>query len=416
MDIFERLESNVRSYCRAYPTVFDKASNARQWDTDGREFIDMFAGAGVLNYGHNNERMRKAMVEYMMADGVTHSLDMHSRSKRHFMERFEEVILKPRKLSYKMQFTGPTGTNVVEAALKLARKITGRRPVVAFTDGFHGMTLGSLACTGNSHYRRASGVPLNDVIRVPYDGFLGEGVNSLDAVRRTLADQSSGLEPPAAFLVETIQAEGGVNVARKEWLQQLQKLARECDSLFIVDDIQVGNGRTGHFFSWETYGLDPDLVCMAKGIGGFGTPMGLLLVRPEMDKWSPGEHTGTFRGQNLSFVAGAEAMSYYEDDKLMQAVEKKGRLMHEKLQAMATKHGKDRFEVRGRGMIHGLDTGSGEIAANIIKAAFTEGVILATCGPEGRVVKMTPPLTIEDEVLEKGLDLAGQAVAKGAAA
>ncbi|MGD8575429.1 MAG: aspartate aminotransferase family protein, partial [Gammaproteobacteria bacterium] len=394
----------------------DKASNARQWDVDGREFIDMFAGAGVLNYGHNNERLRKAMIEYMQADGVAHSLDMHSRSKREFMLRFEDIILKPRKLSYKLQFTGPTGTNVVEAALKLARKVTGRRSVVAFTDGFHGMTLGSLACTGNSHYRHAAGVPLNDVVRVPFDGYLGKGVSTLEPLRRLLEDQSSGLEPPAAFLVETVQAEGGVNVASKEWLQSLQELARSYDSFFIIDDIQVGNGRTGNFFSWETLDLDPDLVCLAKGIGGFGTPMGLLLVRPTLDQWGPGEHTGTFRGQNLSFVAGGEALEYYRDDKLMKAVHSRGEYMRERLESMVAEYGKGRFETRGRGMIRGLDTGSGETAAAIIKAAFAEGVILATCGPSGRVVKMTPPLTIEDDTLEKGLDLAEKAVARGVSA
>ena len=175
MNVFERLESNVRAYCRAYPAVFDKASNARQWDENGTEFIDFFAGAGVLNYGHNNERMRKAIVDYMMADGVTHSLDLHTTAKRTFIERFEEVILKPRNLEYKLQFTGPTGTNVVEAALKLARKVTGRSTVAAFTNGFHGMTLGALAVTGNAHYRNVSGVALNDVLRLPFEGYAGAG-------------------------------------------------------------------------------------------------------------------------------------------------------------------------------------------------------------------------------------------------
>ena len=239
MNVFERLESNVRAYCRTYPAVFDKALNARQWDEDGNEFIDFFAGAGVLNYGHNNERQRDAIIEYMQANGVTHSLDLHTTAKRSFMQRFEDIILKPRNLEYKLQFTGPTGTNVVEAALKLARKVTGRSNVAAFTNGFHGMTLGALAVTGNAHYRNVSGVSLNDVLRLPFDGYSGAGVDSLEMVRQTLADSSSGVEAPAAFLVETVQAEGGVNVASKAWLQALQALAKEYGALFIIDDIQL---------------------------------------------------------------------------------------------------------------------------------------------------------------------------------
>lgn len=415
MDIFQRLESNVRAYCRTYPAVFDKASNARQWDEDGNEFIDLFAGAGVLNYGHNNERLRKAMIEYMQADGVAHSLDMHSTSKRDFMQRFEDIILKPRHLEYKLQFTGPTGTNVVEAALKLARKVTGRRTVAAFTNGFHGMTLGALAVTGNAHYRHAGGVPLNDVVRLPYDGYLGDGVDTLDSIRQALTDSSSGLDAPAAFLVEAVQAEGGVNVARKKWLQELQALAKEYGSLFIIDDIQLGNGRTGHFFSWEDMGLDPDLVCLAKGIGGYGTPMGLLLIRPELDQWGPGDHTGTFRGQNLSFVAGSEALSYYESDDFLKSVQEKGRIMEDRLDKIVATHKNLEFEARGRGMMRGLDTHKPEVAKKIMAAAAKHRVIVGACGTDGRVIKVCPPLTIEQDTLEKGLDLLEAAVNEGVA-
>jgi len=413
MNIFERLESEVRAYCRAWPAVFDTAVNARQKDVDGKEYIDFFGGAGVLLFGHNNPRLRQAMIDYMMRDGVSHSLDMYTRAKQHFMEHFEEVALKPHKLNYKLQFPAPTGTNVVEAALKLARKVTGRNTIMAFTDGFHGMTLGSLACTGNEHFRSAAGVTLNDVVRIPYDGYLGAGVDTLEPLRRALADSSSGMTPPAAFLVETIQAEGGVNVANREWLQSLQKLAREHGSLLIVDDIQVGCGRTGDFFSFEAMGLDPDLVCLAKGIGGYGTPLGLLLIKPEHDQWKPGEHTGTFRGQDLSFVAGAEGLDYLADKKFMDEVNQKGKRIHARLDKIA-KGLPIETEVRGRGMIQGLDMGSGERVSKVVKHGFENGLLIPSCGPGGRVVKLTPPLTIEDDTLEEGLDLLEQAVAKGA--
>ncbi|MDN5863873.1 MAG: diaminobutyrate--2-oxoglutarate transaminase [Gammaproteobacteria bacterium] len=410
--IFERLESEVRTYCRTYPTVFDTANNARQRDVGGREFIDFFGGAGVLNYGHNNARMRQAMIDYMMADGVAHSLDFYTRAKAEFMTRFEEVILKPRALDYKLQFPAPTGTNVVEAALKLARKATGRMDVIAFTNGFHGMSLGALACTGNAHFRDAAGVPLDHVLRVPYDGFAGEGRNSLDVLERELDDASSGIAPPAAFIVETIQAEGGVNVASREWLQSLQKLARKHGSLLIVDDIQVGNGRTGRFFSFEDHGIEPDLVCLAKGIGGYGTPLGLLLIRPEYDMWKPGEHTGTFRGQDLSFVAGAEALNYYKTPDFLDAVRGKGEGVKAKLESIAAR--KEGIRLRGRGMIYGLDFGSGERAAKVIKAAFETGLLIGGCGTDGRVLKFMSPLTIEDDTLSEGLDLLEQAVREAA--
>lgn len=407
LELFDRLESNARSYVRVYPTVFDTALNARQTDVEGREYIDFFAGAGVLNYGHNHPRLRQAMVDYLLSNGVVHSLDMASRAKAHFMQRFEDVVLKPRHLDYKLQFTGPTGSNVVEAALKLARKVTGRTTVVAFTNAFHGMTLGSLACTGNQHFRNAAGVALNDVLRVPFEGYPGAGADTLAPLRAALADTSSGIAPPAAFIVETLQAEGGVHPASAEWLQAVQTLAQEHGSLFIVDDIQVGCGRTGSFFSFETLGIEPDLVCLAKGIGGYGTPMGLLLIKPEYDQWAPGEHTGTFRGQNLSFVAGAEALAFFEDEAFLPAVIKKGEVMRARCAALAESAG---VQVRGRGMILGLDMGSGARSSAVVQAAFQAGLIVAACGTGGRVVKLIPPLTIEDDTLDAGLALLETAV------
>jgi len=325
------------------------------------------------------------------------------------------VILEPRRLDYKLQFTGPTGTNAVEAALKLARKVTGRRGVVAFTDGFHGMTLGALACTGNGYHRGAAGVPLPDVVRVPFDGYLGPEVDTLESLRRQLADPSSGITPPAAFIVETIQAEGGVNVARPEWLRGVQALAHAYDALLIVDDIQVGCGRTGRYFSFEESGIDPDVVVLAKGIGGYGLPLAMLLVKPERDQWAPGEHTGTFRGQGLSFVAGAEALSYFEDDTLLAAVREKGAHTDDRLRALLARHADRGFALRSKGMIHGIDFRDGGLAARVSAAAFEGGLIIATCGPSGRVLKVIAPLTIGAADLDAGLDILDDAVAEALA-
>jgi diaminobutyrate-2-oxoglutarate transaminase len=405
MQVFENLESEVRAYCRSFPAVFRSALNARMTDVQGREYIDFFAGAGVLNFGHNNPRMKRAIIEHMESDGVTHSLDFATEAKQRLLERFDEVILRPRGMKYRLQFTGPTGSNAVEAALKLARKATGRRSVVAFTDGFHGMTLGALACTGNGLHRAAAGVDLDDVVRIPFDGYLGPEVDSLGLLRRQLEDSSSGITPPAAFILETIQAEGGVNVARPEWLRDVQDLARKYDSLLIVDDIQVGIGRTGSFFSFDGMDLDPDVVVLAKGIGGYGLPLALCLLKPERDVWAPGEHTGTFRGQNLSFVAGTEALGYFEDDAFCAEVRRKGAHTQERLLELVAGQPGLSAQVRGKGMIHGIDVGDGQLAGRISREAFERGLIIAPCGPGGRVVKLIAPLTIEDADLDEGLDI-----------
>ncbi|WP_396587887.1 aspartate aminotransferase family protein [Bermanella sp. R86510] len=409
MSIFQQRESEVRGYCRVYPVVFDTAVNARQTDTNGKEYIDFFAGAGVLNFGHNNERMKKAMIQYLESNGVTHSLDMHSKAKQTFMERFVKTILEPRGMPHKMQFMGPTGTNSVESALKIARRATGRSEVIAFSHGFHGMTLGALACTSNSVFRNAAGVPLNHVSHYAFGcEKTCQGCNmdctleSLKALRARYKDSSSGLEPPAAFMVETIQAEGGVNVASEEWLKEVSDMARELGALFIVDDIQVGCGRTGTYFSFDNMDIDPDIVCLAKGIGGMGTPLAMNLVKPEIDAhWKPGEHTGTFRGQGLSFVAGTEALGYFEDDELMSQVRRYSDVMRNAIEPL--ENDLKGVQIRGRGMIFGIDVGSGENAKAIVTACFDDGVLVSACGTGGRVVKLIPPLTIPEQDLKEGL-------------
>ncbi|MDX1696125.1 MAG: diaminobutyrate--2-oxoglutarate transaminase [Ketobacteraceae bacterium] len=413
MELFEQWESEIRGYCRAYPTVFKTASNAIQTDENGKTYIDFFAGAGVLNFGHNNPNMKKAIIDYIESDGVAHSLDMYTSAKREFVKAFAETILKPRNMNYKMQFMGPTGTNAVEAALKLARRVTGRHHVIAFTQGFHGMTLGSLACTANQYFRNAGGVPLNHVSHAPYESPVGCGMGCLKSLRQALENSSSGYEQPAAFIVEVIQAEGGVNVASKEWLQELQQLAKDVGALLIFDDIQVGCGRTGSFFSFDDMGLDPDIICLAKGVGGFGTPMALNLNKPEHDKhWQPGEHTGTFRGQNLSFVAGREAVRYFEDDSLMKQTRERGDMMADRLRQIRDEYPDKGWEVRGKGMIQALDVMDGDLAKRVARECFETGLLIGPCGVGGRVLKLLPPLTIPDDELDTGMERLTAAIHK----
>jgi diaminobutyrate-2-oxoglutarate transaminase len=407
---FERLESEVRSYCRSFPRVFATARGSRLIDEDGRSYVDFLAGAGVLNYGHNDPHLKRRLIEYLAGNGVAHGLDMATTAKRDFLETFEAVIMRPRGLEYKLQFPGPGGANAVEAALKLARKVTGRRRVVAFTNGFHGMSLGALAVSGNLRARAAAGVELPDATIMPFDGYLGTGVDTLDVLERYLTDDHSGLDKPAAFIVETVQGEGGVNVASAEWLRGLERLAREHGILLIVDDIQAGCGRCGAFFSFEEAGITPDIVCLSKALSGLGQPMALTLLRPDIDRWAPGEHNGTFRGNNLAFVTATAALDYWRSPELEQQVRIKGELVTERLWEIALLRPGIRARVRGRGLLHGLHLGVPGLAREVAERAFDAGLVIETAGADDAVLKVMPPLTISVDELSFGLDVIEAAI------
>ena len=402
MTIFEQRESAIRAYSRVYPVVFKSATNARQIDAQGKTYIDFFAGAGVLNFGHNNPLMKKAIINYMESDGVLHSLDMETEAKADFIQHFTDIVLTPRNMPHRLQFTGPTGTNAVEAAMKLARRVTGRKKIIAFEQGFHGMTLGALAATANEYCRGAAGVPLEHVTHLPFCDESMDADNYIHALRDSLMHAKA--EKPAAFLIETIQAEGGVNVANAKWIEAVAKIAKELDALLIVDDIQVGCGRTGSYFSFDDLNIDPDIICLAKGIGGIGTPMAMNLVKPDIDVyWSPGEHTGTFRGQNLSFVAGKVALDYFRDNRFSAETKAKAELMESQLQLLMNTDSS--LQLRRKGMIMGLDVGDGERAAAIVQQCFANGLIIASCGMGGKVLKLIPPLTIPESDLSAGLNI-----------
>jgi diaminobutyrate-2-oxoglutarate transaminase len=407
---FESSESAVRSYCRDLRAVFARAVNARLWDEDGVEYIDFLSACGSLNYGHNHPALKGRLIEYLARDGVLCGLDLHTVAKREFLRVFREVIMAPRGMSYRVQFTGPTGTNTVEAALKLARKVTGRRSVVAFTNAFHGMTLGALSVTAREARRRAAGVPLGDVVRLPYEGYQGAGTAELDRYAAMVEDVTGGADPPAAFIVETVQGEGGLNVASASWLRQLAATARRLGALLIVDDVQAGCGRTGDFFSFERAGLSPDLVCLAKSIGGNGLPMALLLIKPEHDQWSPGEHNGTFRGNNLAFVAATAALEFWRDGAFAAHAAAGADLVAAWIGRMEQEWG-PRVRAKGRGLMSGLSFSDHHAARRVAAEAFRRKVVIETSGPNAEVLKLLPPLTIEHDLLNEGLQRLAGAIA-----
>ncbi|MDS1269897.1 diaminobutyrate--2-oxoglutarate transaminase [Lipingzhangella sp. LS1_29] len=415
MEIFERLESEVRGYCRGWPVVFDQARGSYLYSESGEAYLDFFAGAGSLNYGHNNPALKQKLLDYIAGDSVIHSLDAYSASKREFLRTFDEVVLSPRGLDYKVQFPGPAGNNAVEAALKLARKITGRETIISFTNGFHGMTLGALAVTGNSMKRGGAGVPLSHSATMPFDNYMDGQTPDFLWLRSLLEDSGSGLDRPAAVIVETVQGEGGINVASPAWLRGLAELCAEYEILLIVDDIQMGCGRTGPFFSFEDAGIQPDIITLSKSISGYGLPLALTLMKRELDLWDPGEHNGTFRGPNPSFVTGAAALdAYWRDDRLQRDTELKGKIVEKHLQAIAAAHPQLGATVRGRGLAWGLALESPEVAGAACAAAFERGLLLETSGPQDEVVKLLPPLTVTEDELDRGLTVLAEAVAAAA--
>ena len=413
MTVFDRLESEVQSYARSFPVTFEKAEGAWLTDTDGKRYLDFLAGAGSLNYGHNHPVLQEKLIDYIKSNGITHGLDMHTKAKAAFLNAMERKVLKPRNMDYKIQFTGPTGTNAVEAALKLARRVKGRETVISFTNGFHGVTLGALAITGNEHHRGAAGVSLDNAVAVPFDGYMGDGADTTEYLDRVLGDNSSGIALPAAIIVETVQGEGGLNAADFDWLRKLEQVCRKHDILLIVDDIQAGCGRTGTFFSFEPAGIKPDMVTLSKSLSAYGLPLAVVLIKPEYDVWHPGEHNDTFRGNNHAFVTAAAALDHFwSDDKFASDIRDKADFLGKRLEQIAERYGDGKIYRKGRGLMQGICFESGEVASKVTKECFAHNLVIETSGPEDEVVKCLVPLIISKEDLAHGLDILEMATAK----
>lgn len=402
-DIFTRRESEARSYCRGIPAVFTKASGSVLTGNDGTKYIDFLAGCSSLNYGHNDPDMKSALVEHITSDGIAHGLDLHTTTKADFLTAFDRHILTPRNMDHRVMFMGPTGANAVEAAMKIARKKTGRTNIVAFTNGFHGVTMGALAATGNGYHRGGAGMDTQGVTRMPYDGF-ADGVDGAELLDLMLSDASGGIDAPAAIMLETIQGEGGLNAASGDFVRKIADIAKKHGALLIIDDIQAGCGRSGTFFSFEEMGVTPDIVTMAKSISGFGLPLALLLVRPDHDVFGPAEHNGTFRGNTHAFVTARVAIEkFWADDAFQKELADKAQLIERRLTELA-----DLIPgayLKGRGLMRGVDVGSGELAEKICGRAYDKGLIIETSGSEDEVVKVLAPLTTPVETFEKGFDI-----------
>lgn len=400
--IFKKYESEVRSYCRSFPKEFNYAKGSIIKDTKGEEYIDFFSGAGALNYGHNNEFIKSKIIEYLNNDGIMHALDMYTTAKKDFIEYFEKELLEPKGFNYKIQFTGPTGTNSVEAALKLARKVKKRSNILALMGGFHGMSLGSLALTTDQGSRSGAGIPLNNVTHIPTPCMFPE-FNMIDYLEVILSDDHNGIDKPAAIIIETTQAEGGIHVLSNEYLKGLRNICDKYDMLLIVDDIQVGCGRSGDYFSFERAGIIPDIVCLSKSLGGYGLPFAVTLLKPELDIWSPGEHNGTFRGNQLAMIGAKAGLELIKKENIEKRVADLSTKIEEKLKNFI--HNYPDFELRGIGFIWGIDVKDEELASLISKECFNQGLIIEKAGRNNSVIKLMPSLLIEEELLNKGIDI-----------
>jgi len=411
MKIFDEIESEVQCYARAFPRLFNKAQGEYLYDNEGNQYLDFLAGAGTLNYGHNNPVFKKKLIEYIEQDGITHGLDLHTKAKGEFLNTFNEKILKPRNMEYMVQFTGPTGANAVETAMKLARKIKQKETIISFTNGYHGVTLGALPVADNQHHRGGAGMLLTGVDTLPYDGYMGDEIDTTSYLDKVLTDSSSGVDHPAAIIVETVQGEGGITAASFAWLKNIEKICRKHDLLLIIDDIQAGCGRTGTFFSFDDIGIKPDIITMSKSLSGYGLPFALVLLKPEHDIWKPGEHNGTFRGNNLAFVTAKAAIDHYwSDDLFSKEVKRKGKYIYERIQKIIDTYGEGNFTSRGRGMFQGINCVSGELANKITKLAFKNGLMIETSGADDHVIKFLCPLTISDQNLKHGMDILENAI------
>ncbi|MEH6787676.1 MAG: diaminobutyrate--2-oxoglutarate transaminase [Paracoccus sp. (in: a-proteobacteria)] len=406
-DIFTRRESEARSYCRSIPAVFTSASGSILKDAEGAEYIDFLAGCSSLNYGHNDPDMKAALIDHIAGDGIAHGLDLHTDTKARFLDALDRHILSPRGMDHRVMFTGPTGANAVEAAMKIARKKTGRTNIIAFTNGFHGVTMGALAATGNSYHRGGAAMDTQGVTRMPYDGF-AKGIDGAALLDQMLSDASSGIDAPAAIMLETIQGEGGLNAASADFVRDVAEVARKHGALLIIDDIQAGCGRSGTFFSFEKMDVTPDIVTMAKSISGFGLPLALVLVRPEHDIFGPAEHNGTFRGNTHAFVTARVAIEkFWSDDAFQTELADKAALIERRLTELA-----DLVPgafLKGRGLMRGVDVGTGDLAGKICGRAYEMGLVIETSGSDGQVVKVLAPLTTPADTFEKGFDILLQA-------
>ncbi|NQZ21699.1 MAG: aspartate aminotransferase family protein [Colwellia sp.] len=430
-------ESNARSYSRRLPLALNKAFGIYVEDVEGRKFIDCLAGAGALVLGHNHPVVIDA-IQKLLVDGTPLlTLDITTPTRDKFVQDLFSVFPTDFSKKAKIHFCGPTGTDAVEAALKLVRTATGRNTILSFQGAYHGMSQGSLSLMGNHQAKAPLDALLNNGVQFvpyPYDyrcpfGLGGEqGIQAnLNYLDNLLNDPESGVLLPAAVIVEVIQGEGGVIPANNKWLQGLRQITQKAKVPLIIDEIQSGFARTGHMFAFEAAGILPDVVVLSKAIGG-SLPLAVMVYQDWLDVWQPGAHTGTFRGNQMAMAAGSAVMKYLKEHDLQSHAAKMGERFKEHfstLQHIYPQLG----DIRGRGLMLGVELvdpsgkpdrlghfpAAGDFAALVQRECLKRGLIIELGGRYGSVARFLPPLIITAEQVDEASAIFARAVAASVA-
>lgn len=411
-------ESNARSYPRRFPIAIRTASGCILTDIDGKTYIDCLAGAGTLALGHNHPEVLDTLRDVLNSGLPLHTLDLTTPVKDTFVSNLLDTLPSGLHDQAKIQFCSPSGSDAIEAAIKLAKTVTGRSDIISFRGAYHGMTQGSLSLMGSVAPKAAIGSLLAGSHFFPYPyqyrcpfGRGGEETTQLaiEYLERALRDPEGGINRPAAIILEVIQGEGGVIEAPAEWLKAIRRITEELGILLILDEVQTGAGRTGTFYAFEKAGIVPDIIAMSKAIGG-GLPLAVILYHQKLDLWKTGAHAGTFRGNQLAMAAGSKTLEIIGRDQLSQHASVIGTEIKTALQQIAV-HTPYIGDVRGRGLMLGIEIvnphgapdklghypHSSEIAALVQREAFYRGLIVETGGRHGSVLRLLPPLTLTRE-------------------
>lgn len=417
LSLLAERESNARTYARSIDRVLTKGEIAVVYDSEGRRYLDCLACAGALPLGHNHPYVMERTSQFLASGHILQGLDIATPAKLAFVDELYQVLPPAFAANAKLQFCGPSGADAVEAVIKLFKTATGRRSVLAFHGAYHGMTMGALSLMGNVEPKRAVAGHMAEVFFLPYPnayrcpfGMGGEASDTLSLayIDHLLSDPESGITPPALIIVEAVQGEGGCIPASATWLRGLAALAARHGIPLVIDEVQTGFGRTGAMFAHEHAGIVPDAIVMSKAVGG-GFPLALIAYHRQYDKWNPGAHTGTFRGNQIALVSGAATLRYLRENDVPAAAARVGARLRAGLETLQA-----RFDcigdVRGRGLMlgveivdprgrrdaRGLPPADGALAKRIKRECLRQGMIIETGGRHGAVLRLLPPLVLTD--------------------
>jgi diaminobutyrate-2-oxoglutarate transaminase len=420
ISVQKEIEGNIVSYPVSMPIAIKRAKGAIIEDADGNLFIDFFSCAGVVNVGHSNPAVLEAVRKQQ--EDLIHALDFPTVNKMQYLRKILSKLPEDIRHEFKVSFCGPTGSDAIEAAIKLAKIKTGREGVIAFQGSYHGMTSGALSMTSNTRFRNklkslvpnVSFIPYGYCYRCPFNKKSSScNLDCAAYLETVLENPHSGIDKPAAIILEPIQGEGGIITPQKGYLEKIIQIARKNDIVVIFDEIQCGFYRTGSFLSFlKQKNVFPDIVTMSKGLGGAGFPISAIIYNKSVEAWGPGDHIGTFRGNQVSIAAGLAAMNFVEDNNLESHVETLGIYLQSRLEELQEKLPVI-GEVRGDGLFIGIEyvkdpvskTPDPDIVQQIRQQCFAKGLLFEVGGHYNNVIRFLPPLVITKEIIDNAMDI-----------